>query len=215
MKRKFLITRPLHDLTVKYLHEWSREVLKFADKKNIDYSDFEGEDANRKNVEKFLEKQDPGLVVFNGHGSPKMICGHEDEPLIVGDENEKLLNSKITYSISCDAASDLGRRIVEKGGETFIGYEGPFGFVRDANRECIPSTDKIAEPFKQVSNTIIRNLLKGNSAEGSVEKSRKLTSELLNEYSKSDTEPGYKEIRFWLFWNRYFLRLIGNPKAKF
>ena len=78
------------------------------------------------------------------------------EPQI--ETNESLLNSKITYAVSCEAAGDLGKKIVEKGGKAFIGYEGPFGFVHDANRECTPSKDKLAEPFKNVSNTIVISL---------------------------------------------------------
>ncbi len=215
MEKKFLITRPKHDLTMKYLHQWSGEILKFAKKRNIDFSDFEGENANRENVQKFLKKQKPKLVVFNGHGNPKMICGHNNKPLIVSDKNEEFLESKISYAISCDAASDLGLKIVKKGGETFIGYEGPFGFVRDGSRECNPSKDKLAKPFKKVSNTIIKEIIKGKSVEKSIKKSKKTTSELLKKYSLEETEPGHKEIRFWLFWNRHFLRIFGNSEAKF
>jgi len=215
MSRKFLITRPRHEYGVTYLFYWSEEILRFAKKNNISFSDFKDKKANRKNVEKYLKKQDPKLVIFNGHGSPTMICGHEDEPLIVSNENESLLNSKTTYAISCEAAADLGKRIVEKDGKAFIGYEGPFGFIYDASKECTPLKDKLAKPFKNVSNTIVISILKGNSIEKAVGKSKHLTSELIRKYSTSDSEPGYKEIRFWLFWNRYFLRVIGNPATKF
>ena len=65
---KFLITRPNHDDRVSYLHNWGKEILLFADKNNIKYSDFEGKEANRNEVTKFLQKQNPKLVLFNGHG---------------------------------------------------------------------------------------------------------------------------------------------------
>ena len=69
----FLITRPTHDSAVSYLHSWSRSVLDFAREKNISVSDFNGEKANRNEVSKFLAKQKPKFVVFNGHGSPTTV----------------------------------------------------------------------------------------------------------------------------------------------
>jgi len=215
MTSDFLITRPKHDIVVTYLSKWSKEVLDFAKNKNIKFTDFEAEQANRKNVEKYLKKQNPRLVVFNGHGNATMICGHKDEPLIVSNENEKLLKSKITYAVACDAAKELGKNAVKKDCEAFIGYDGPFGFVRDASRECTPQKDKFAEPFKKISNVIVTSLLCGDSVKTSVEKSQHLTSELIGKYSTSDAEPGYKDVRFWLFWDKFFLKVIGVSTAKF
>ena len=213
--KKFLITRPTHEIRVTYLFHWGKEILEFAKKKSINFTDFKNGKANRKDVEKYLKKQNPRLVLFNGHGNTSMICGHDDEPLIISNENEDLLNSKITYAIVCDAAKKLGKNAVKKGCDAFIGYEGPFGFVRDASRECNPFKDKFAEPFKEISNIIVTSLLKGDSVEESVEKSKHLTSELIKKYSTSDAEPGFKDIRFWLFWDKFFLNFIGDPTAKF
>lgn len=210
-----LITRPRHDYRVSYLFYWGEEILEFAKKNNLRITDFKDDNANKENVEKYLRKQQPRLVVFNGHGDTTAIYGHKDEPLIVSGENEDLLKSKITYAIACDAAADVGKRIVEKGGDAFIGYENKFCFVHDTSRECTPPKDKLAEPFKNVSNTIVISLLKGNPVGESIDKSKRLTSELIRKYSTSDSEPGYAEIRFWLFWNRFFLRGIGNLMATF
>ena len=96
---KFLITRPKHEITVAYLFYWSQEILDFAAKRNIGFTDFKGKKANKNNVEKYLGKQKPRLVVFNGHGNATMICGHDDEPLIIRDKNENLLSSKIVYAV--------------------------------------------------------------------------------------------------------------------
>ncbi|MDI6806430.1 MAG: hypothetical protein QMD14_01285 [Candidatus Aenigmarchaeota archaeon] len=155
MKSKFLITRPRHDSIVNYLFYWSREIIKFAENKNILFSDFRDKNANRKNVEKFLNTQNPRLVIFNGHGDAKTICGYNNEPLIVKDENEELLTLKIIYAIACNAAKELGESAVEKGCDSFIGYENRFGFAVDSTRIATPQKDKIAEPFKKFSNTVV------------------------------------------------------------
>jgi hypothetical protein len=106
--RKFLITRPNHDTTVTYLFQWSEEILRFCNKNNISFSVFQGEDANKKNVENYLEKQMPKFVMFNGHGDARTIYGHDDEPLVTSGKNEDVLESKIVYSVSCESAAELG-----------------------------------------------------------------------------------------------------------
>lgn len=213
--KRFLITRPNHDDAVSYLFQWSIEILKFAKNKGINYSDFKGSKANRKEVTKFLIKQDPGFVIFNGHGSRNIINGHKDEPIIICDENEHLLKSKITYAIACDAAAELGQKAVDKGANAFIRYEGPFCFVRDAAKECTPSRDKFVVPFKKFSNEVIISLLKGKTIKEAYERSQKIGLDLIKEYSASDAIPEYKDIRFWLFWDKNFQKFIGEEIASF
>jgi len=215
MSEKFLITRPTHDDRVSYLDFWSKDIIKFAEDKNIKYSDFRGKKANKEEVTKFLQKQNPKLVIFNGHGTDSIIFGHKNQPLIVSNENDILLKEKIVYAIACDCASKLGITAREKGCKAFIGYTQPFGFVKDASKECIPNKDEFAKPFKEFSNEVSLALLKGKTAKEAKESSQKVATKLLKFYSGSDALPEYKEIRFWLFWDKYFQELIGEGSAKF
>ena len=210
MNFSFLVTRPEHDTVVSYLSAWSKDFIKFARGKSIKFADFKGSKAVKKTVRNYLLSRKPKLVVFNGHGNEETICGHENEPLIANNENEHLLKSKIVYARSCSAAKLLGKNAVKKGCSAFIGYEAPFGFVRDVNREATPLKDRFAEPFKNVSNIIVFSLLKGNTPKGAVEKSKLLTLKLIKDYSTSDAEPGYKDVRFWLFWDSHFLKNLGD-----
>lgn len=212
--KKFLITRPQHDRAVNYLYYWAAEVLHFAKNKSINFSDFKGPKANRKEVSKYLEKQRPKLVIFNGHGTTDTIYGHKDEVLIKNNENENLLKDSITYAIACDAAQKLGKKIIEKGGKAFIGYKGPFGFAHDASRECTPAKDHIAEPFKKISNEINVSLLNAQTVKQAYEKSQQLCSKLINEYAVSDAKSENKHIRFWLFWDKNFQTYLGEEKAR-
>jgi len=213
--KRFLITRPQHDPDVSYLYFWGEEILNFAEENNIFFSDFKGEKANREEVSKFLSKQNPTLVMFNGHGNPKTIAGHKNEPLIKSGENEQLLKSKITYAVACDAAVDLGKKIITKGGLAFIGYEGPFGFAHEPTRECNPRKDKFAEPFKIISNEITLSILKGNTVKEAYNRSQQLCSKLIKQYSASDANKEYETIRFWLFWDKYYQRVYGDELEKF
>ncbi len=72
-----LITRPNHDTTTAYLSKWSEHLINAAKKRGIPCSDFKGQKAAREEVEKFLAKQNPALVVLNGHGSDDAVCGNK------------------------------------------------------------------------------------------------------------------------------------------
>lgn len=213
--KKFFITRLGHDSVVSYLYAWSEEIVTFAEEKNIPYSDFKKEKANKEEVHKFLVKQSPRLVMLNGHGSPKAVAGHKDEPLIIMDQDEELLASTITYAVACDAAAELGKNVVKKGGTAFIGYEGPFGFAHQPSRECTPAKDVFAEPFKLISNQIMVSLLSGHSVQEAYDKSQQLCSRFIKKYSTSDVDEESQTIRFWLFWDKYFQKVLGNEMARF
>ncbi len=42
----------------------------------------------KKNFESYLNKQNPEIVLFNGHGNDFCVCGFKDEPLIESGKNE-------------------------------------------------------------------------------------------------------------------------------
>jgi len=80
MAKKFLITRPKHDLITSYLHDFSKDMVKTVkEARDIHVTDLEGSAAIRANFEKSLIKEEPGLVFLNGHGDRKRVSGHEDE----------------------------------------------------------------------------------------------------------------------------------------
>ncbi len=213
---RFFIIRPCHDQAVSYLYSWCEELLHFARSHNVLYSDFQKEKANNAEVTKFLAKQCPKLIMFNGHGNPTTIAGHKNQPLVKMNDNEHLLTNAITYAVACDAAVELGRKVAQQGEETaFIGYEGPFGFVHQPSRECTPAKDKFAVPFKQISNEIIFSLLKESTAQETYHKSQQLCSKLLKKYSLSEADKENETIRFWLFWDKHFQKVLGNKETTF
>lgn len=216
MSKIFLITRPNHEHRVCYLHAWSKDVLEFADNNTISYTDFEGDNANRENVEKYLQKRSPEMVIFNGHGVNDTILGQYDKPLIEAGVNSSLLKDKIIYSRSCFTSTGLGNHTVNRdGAKCFIGYSQPFTWVHSPERECVPAKDKISIPFKQISNEIIISLLKGHTTGEANERARKVGAKLLKDFSSSESEEVNGIIRFWIFWDIMFQELIGDSNAKF
>ncbi|MDI6806431.1 MAG: hypothetical protein QMD14_01290 [Candidatus Aenigmarchaeota archaeon] len=57
--------------------------------------------------------------------------------------------------------------------------------------------------------------MEGHSSGESVENAKRVATGLIARYSTSEVEPGYATIRFWLFWDKFFLKVIGNSMAKF
>jgi len=174
MSKRFLITRPEHDDTTRYLSSWSRRALELAQSKGIKILDLNKERANRKEVEGMLVKQTPELVVLNGHGNDDVVTGHKNEPLIKCGQNEKLLKGKITYAISCRSAKNLGRKSVQAGAKAYIGYEDDFIFLYDQLKITRPLDDETAGLFLKPATEVVTLLLKGYSAVEASNKSKEL-----------------------------------------
>lgn len=116
-----LITRPEHDKVTTYLSTWSEELILLAAEKGIQYKDLCAENATKEEVEKYLRKQNPKLIILNGHGSPDAISGHKNEPIITRGQNEDILAEKIIYARACHSAAELGPAAIAKGAVAFIG----------------------------------------------------------------------------------------------
>ncbi len=127
MDNLLLVTRPKYDDGTEYLSAYALEVLKKAKKFNISIKDFEGKEANKENVEKYLGVKNPKLLFLNGHGNKCEICGHKGE-VIFSLNNVNLLKNKITYARACFSANIFGHEAVKNNFGCFIGYIYPFSF---------------------------------------------------------------------------------------
>jgi hypothetical protein len=217
MSKIFLITRPEHEYRVSYLHAWSNEIIDFATKNGINFSDFDEKQAIRTNVEKYLKKRKPDFVIFNGHGleDGSAILGHDDEIIIESGKNTDLLKDMIIYARACYSSKILGRDAIKNGALSYIGYSGLFTWVHTSNRECNPIKDKIAEPFKMISNEIPLSILKGHTTIESHEKAKSLCLKLIQEHSSTGDIDLDKEIRFWLFVDMNIQEHLGNTNVTF
>ena len=83
MSKNFLVTRPFHDRETSYLHNFAADVVKkVKTMRNVHVTDLEGKNVTRINLEKAVNKEKPTLVFLNGHGDPKQVLGHDDEPIL-------------------------------------------------------------------------------------------------------------------------------------
>ena len=158
-----------------------------------------------------LEKRQPLLVFFNGHGNDSQITGHNNEVLLAVGENEELLISKIVYALSCRSGKKLGYESVKKGALGYIGYDDDFIFIIDPDRISDPLRDKTAELFLEASNQVMICLIKGHNIKYSHEKSKKIFLNNARKLINSESEQSY--LIPYLLWDMQHQVCLGNKNA--
>lgn len=158
-----LITRPRYELVTHYFYHWSEEIVREAKKRMSGVTDLEKEKASRKLVESYLNKQNPELVIFNGHGNDTCIAGQDNEVLIESGKNSHLLKDKVVYMRSCDSGKTLGPQAIKEGCKAFLGYAELFRIWTDKALVNDPLKDTYAQPFFETSNQVPLSLIKGKT----------------------------------------------------
>lgn len=186
MKPTAIITRPCYDLATNYLYHWAQLVINIAKKKGNKIYDLSKKKVIKKNFWSYL-KQNPNIIFFNGHGSDKSVCGHDDETLI-DTNNKNNLKNKIIYARSCSSGKYLAKHLVSNNQlDSFIGYEEEFVIRYDLNSVIKPTKDKIASLFLKTTNLIPQSLLKGHTAKEAHKKGKKaMYDQLINLMTDED-----------------------------
>lgn len=213
MNNYFLITRPNHDVTTNYLYYWSTKIITEAEKKGFEVIDLKGERANKKEFVSVINKTRPSFVVLNGHGNEEAVAGFDNKNLIKVGDNERLLNEKISYAVSCRSAKILGSECVRQGAKAYIGYEDDFTFLVDETKITKPLEDKTAEFFLEPSNQIAISLLKGNNTGNSYQKSQQYFRRNIRRSLTSETASADKENVPFLLWDMKHQVCLGDQNA--
>jgi hypothetical protein len=212
--RMMVITRPEHDETTRYLSAWSGILLKEAKRAGFDVIDLHRKKANRKDFEGRVKKLDPQLVVLQGHGNERCVTGHENEPLVTAGENETVLDGRVTYAVSCNAANVLGASVASRGHAAFIGYRERFVFSYRFDRIHRPLDDDRAAPFMEMSNQVTRCLIKGHSAEEARQRSLDVGMDNVKRLMSTASNPDARFDAFNLLWNIRHCVCLGEASKK-
>ncbi len=207
-----LATRPEHDDVTYYLSKWSEKSIAFAKSRNFRVFDLQGSKANRKDFESYNSKNDVSFIVFNGHGNYNAVMGHKDEVLVSVGKNEYQLKSRIVYAISCASAENLGKKSVEAGAISYIGYTEDFLFIYDSNSTTRPLEDVEAKIFFEHSEVLIQSLIKGSTVAEAYEKSRQKLKDNYYSLLNSDRESNNDAIAY-LFWDLINFKALGSQSA--
>lgn len=205
-----LITRPNDDPILNFLYFWTEQIVKMAQDKQFVVLDLKGDKANRASLESYIRKNNPSLIIFNGHGTKSSIHGHNNETLVELSVNDKYLKDNIVYARSCESAKELGAKCKAR---AFIGYEWKFIFYYYQENISHPLKDNLARRFLDPSNLVGTTLLKGKTVKEADSRSKKLM--LKNYFEMVSSKGSYEEQKVASFlWNNVAgQRLYGNPEA--
>ena len=209
-----LVTRPEHDPLTRHLSHWNKKVIEIAESKGHEVVDLNKEKANKKEFEGRVNKIDPSLVLLNGHGDNRSVCGHNNEVLVSVGVNSHLLENRITYAVACSSARVLGVEVCAKNNTTFIGYDEYFILNLDRNFLANPLQDRRAERFLESSNHVAISLLKGHTCQEALNNSKRISLRHIASLLTSATDPEAIEDAKDLFWNMSHQVCLGDAESK-
>lgn len=189
-------------------------VIKEARQKGMNVFDLTDNKADYKTFKSYIEKHEPFLVFFNGHGNKEVITGDNNESLVEADKNEKLLFGKMVYARSCDAGAYLGEKCIQTGTLVFIGYRKKFTLGYSPSKISNPLKDEIARLFLEPSNLVPISLIKGNIAKDAYRKSQNTMWRNFQFMLSTKATSAQKDAAPYLWANRKYQVLLGNENAK-
>lgn len=199
MPQSAIITRPFYDPTTSYLHRWNLSVVKYARTVLKSVADLDEKNANRKNLESYIKKLKPELIILNGHGSEDSVLGQGGDILIKVGENEYILKGSVVFSLSCSSAKVLGPASTKKGAKAYIGYTQDFIFAYTDGYFTKAEQDPLAKLFLEPTNKIATSLIAGNSPKDSHQKGLKFFQKNLEKVLLSNSSEEY--VARFLIWD--------------
>jgi len=217
MKNSLLVTRPSYDDGTSYLFHYAKEVIDYAEEKNILVFDLIKPRLSRKIFTDIVTGKDPSLIFFNAHGDAACIYGDKigdrEEVLVEENVNHGLLTDRIVYARACYAAASLGDTCTRKGG-CFIGYRSPFSFWVDIRRSATPLKDETARLFLEPSNLIVLSMLKGNTAQEAFEKSQNMIKKNILKLMRDKQDPEAMASIMLLWSNLSGQAILGEKEMR-
>ncbi len=211
MSGTLLVTRPKHDDTTHYLFHWAQEIVRFAKQKGVKILDLDRERAVKDKLESMVAKMQPSFIFFNGHGSADSIAGCDDKILVRAGDNEKMLEAKSVYALSCSSAKKLGPASIKAGARAYLGYDDVFIFFYEPGKLSKPLDDKTAELFLGPSNQLVISVLKGHTAEESYDRSQKCFLQNIQKIATSQIAD--LGLIPYLLWNKMHQVCLGDKEA--
>ena len=121
--------------------------------------DLHGEDATKEKIFEAIQTHHPQRAIMAGHGNATTYTAQREEVVLRKCENDEIMSGTLSHFISCSVGQQLLPSIIEKGGVGTVGYMVDFTFM--VNTDYSVEQDPYAEPFKDVTVTIITRMLQG------------------------------------------------------
>jgi hypothetical protein len=142
-----------------YAKSWLGYGVQEAVNRGFDVIDMVDEEATQEKFMNVMETQKPELCFLGGHGSSNIFTGYEQQVVMEACQNDQVMSGTISHLLSCYVGQELLPSMVSKGAISTIGYNVDFQFYIDTNYAV--DEDPYAQPFKELTLTIITKILDG------------------------------------------------------
>jgi len=157
-----LFVRPdWDDLAMRYASYWLSLGIQEAVKRGYEVIDLYGADATKEKIIETIETYKPEVCILAGHGNPTTYTAQELEVVFQACSGDEVMVGTISHFLSCSCGQLLLPSMIEKGAVATIGYQEDFQFI--VNTEYSVEDDPYAEPFRDVTVTIISAVLDGKT----------------------------------------------------
>ena len=173
--------------------------------------DLYGEDATKEKIFAAIETYHPETAILAGHGNATTYTSQREEVVLKACENDEIMSGTVSHFISCSVAQKLLPSMVGKGAVGTIGYIVDFTFMINTNYSV--EADIYAEPFKDLTVTIITKMLQGATLQqvwqAGVDKCNEWIAKL-----RDKTEIDWAEVIACLEHDRDGLIAFGDKSAR-
>ena len=200
------------DIASHYLYLACEPMVKQAEREGFKVTKIEGTDINPETLKNRIKQASPTFVFFNGHGTKSSLHDNNKKDFLT-TTNCLLLKETVTYARACDSICELGKKSVQAGCRSYIGYNKPFWLPKLHGMASRCNQDRVAKPVIETSNTIASQLLKGSNVDEAVRKSHEQASQYIIELVYSE-DPHMRATLYALITNDVSLAYEGSGEAK-
>lgn len=200
---QILLTSPEYDILTRYLRSWSHRMMNGVN--GADFSVLDRNNVTRDRFEGILQKKDFNVVILNGHGGTDRLAGDNDS-IILDRDNVELTKGKKVHALSCKTAQELGPLAIQKGADSYIGYDEDFILVYDESKISQPENDTTAALFLDAAFIAPKALINGKSAQEAVTLAKREYSRSILKAFNSDIQSDNDQFIKYLIWNRSHLK---------
>jgi len=195
---------------MQYACHWLGVGVTEATRRGYHVIDLVDAEATYETLKRIMDTEQIDVAIMGGHGNASTFTGHEQQVVMQACVNDQVMSGTISHFLSCSVGQELLPSIIEKKGVWTIGYMVDFNFMVDTN--YMVEQDPFAEPFKDVTVTIIGQILDGarlkSAWDAGIAKCDEWIARLWDR-----TEPEWGDVISCLQHNRDGMIALGDEEA--
>jgi len=154
-----LFFRPNKDFAMQYASSWLSYGIPEATKRGYKVIDMINEATTIEQLKMVMSQEKIDVAFMAGHGNADVFTGYEQQIVFQTCTGDEVMSGIISHFLSCSVGQRLLPDIITKKGIYTVGYQVDFEFMVNTNYSI--EKDPYAEPFRDLTLTIIKKILDG------------------------------------------------------